>query len=592
MNTNRNTVRVYVRYALKHWWYVLGIFLFLPTALLTHQIIPPLIASNVLDRLSAGDFDKGDLWGSFGPDLVLFAFLALLGGTIIWRVVIFFTWKHNTLVHRDLFQSYFNKLMKLDSDFHANSFGGSLVSRANKFVYSYYRLANALYFHIYSLTVVFISSSIILWSTVSWYVGVMFMISVVFIAIVALTTKKIRDLRAKEAIIENRQTGYLADMITNVMAVKSFARDAYEQRRFNRATDNTFNASMKVMWASLKREMMFGLVTTGLDVMALVLAALAVVVYDANIATVFLMYIYTRAITMRLWDLAQSGLFEINRGLGDAYEGSETFMREIKVKDVEDPDSFSATDGKILFDKVIFNFDDENQTQKLFNKLHLEIEPGEKIGLVGPSGGGKTTITKLLLRYMDINGGVISIDGQDISKITQNDLRRSISYVPQEPLLFHRSIFENISYGNPKATKEQVIKASRDANAHEFVDKLKDGYDTLVGERGIKLSGGQRQRIAIARAMLKDAPILVLDEATSALDSESEVLIQQALWRLMENRTSIVIAHRLSTIQKMDRIVVLKEGKVVEEGNHTNLIKKKDGLYARLWNHQSGGFLK
>ena len=193
---------------------------------------------------------------------------------------------------------------------------------------------------------------------------------------------------------------------------------------------------------------------------------------------------------------------------------------------------------------------------------------------------------------MDINGGAIKIDGQDISKVTQNDLRSAISYVPQEPLLFHRSIRENISYGNPKASNEQIAKASKDANAHEFVDKLHDGYETLVGERGVKLSGGQRQRVAIARAMIKDAPILVLDEATSALDSESEVLIQEALWRLMEGRTAIVIAHRLSTIQKMDRIIVLEEGKIVEEGKHSDLIKKKGGLYAKLWNHQSGGFLK
>jgi len=211
--------------------------------------------------------------------------------------------------------------------------------------------------------------------------------------------------------------------------------------------------------------------------------------------------------------------------------------------------------------------------------------------LVGHSGGGKTTITMLLLRFMDINDGEILIDGQNIAHVKQTELRQAIAYVPQDPALFHRSLADNIRYGRLKATDAEVRKASRLAHAEEFIGGLKDGYETLVGERGVKLSGGQRQRIAIARAMVKDAPILVLDEATSALDSESEKLIQDALWKLMEGRTTIAIAHRLSTIQRMDRIVVLDEGKIVEQGSHKELLEA-DGIYARLWAHQSGGFLE
>ncbi|HET6924283.1 MAG TPA: ATP-binding cassette domain-containing protein, partial [Candidatus Saccharimonadales bacterium] len=197
---------------------------------------------------------------------------------------------------------------------------------------------------------------------------------------------------------------------------------------------------------------------------------------------------------------------------------------------------------------------------------------------------------RLLLRFSDIQSGTIRIDGQDISKITQDDLRRSIAYVPQEPLLFHRSISENIRYGNPEADQQTIEAVARMAHAHEFIATLPQGYETLVGERGVKLSGGQRQRIAIARAMLKNAPILLLDEATSALDSESEVLIQEALWKLMEGRTAVVIAHRLSTIQKMDRIIVLDGGKIIEEGSHKDLLQLH-GTYAKLWAHQSGGFM-
>ena len=219
------------------------------------------------------------------------------------------------------------------------------------------------------------------------------------------------------------------------------------------------------------------------------------------------------------------------------------------------------------------------------------IEAGRTVGLVGVSGSGKTTLTKLLLRFADVDAGGIFIDGQDIRDVTQESLRNAIAYVPQESSLFHRSIFENIAYGKPDATRKEVERAAQLANADEFIRELPNGYDTLVGERGVKLSGGQRQRIAIARAILKDAPILVLDEATSALDSESEALIQEALKNLMKGRTSIVVAHRLSTIAGLDRIVVLDNGKIVEQGTHKELLDT-GGAYAKLWSRQSGAFLE
>jgi len=228
----------------------------------------------------------------------------------------------------------------------------------------------------------------------------------------------------------------------------------------------------------------------------------------------------------------------------------------------------------------------------VLSDLNLSIPAGQSVGLIGPSGGGKTTITKLLLRFMDVRDGSIEIDGQAIDEVTQNSLRRSISYVSQEPMLFHRSIEENIVYARPGATKTAIIDAAKKANAHDFIKSLPDGYDTMVGERGVKLSGGQKQRIAIARAILKDAPIIVFDEATSALDSESEALIQEAIFKLIENRTTIVIAHRLSTIKHLDRILVLEYGKVTEDGTHEELIKQKNGTYAKLWSHQSGGFIE
>ena len=276
--------------------------------------------------------------------------------------------------------------------------------------------------------------------------------------------------------------------------------------------------------------------------------------------------------------------------LSDAEEMTLLLEQKETVTEPIKPEKLRMTKGSIEFRDVSFGYGDQSQAELLFNGLSLHINAGESVGLVGASGGGKTTITKLLLRFMDVHKGAITIDGQNVASIRQGDLHNTIAYVPQEPILFHRSVFENIAYGQAGSTKRHVYAAARKAHAHDFIKTLPQGYDTLVGERGIKLSGGQRQRIAIARAMLKQAPILLLDEATSALDSTSEQAIQAALKRVMRGRTSIVIAHRLSTLQAMDRIIVIDEGNMIEQGTHQELLNNK-GAYARLWQHQSLGFL-
>jgi ATP-binding cassette, subfamily B, bacterial len=311
--------------------------------------------------------------------------------------------------------------------------------------------------------------------------------------------------------------------------------------------------------------------------------------FNADISTTFLIFNFTASIGTQLWSFSGATMRNYNRAMGDARDMVDILALQPEVQDPKNPEPSHISKGQIDFNDVIFTHDGSHDA--LFEKLNLHIKPGEKIGLVGHSGSGKTTLTRILLRFSDIDGGSITIDGQNIARLTQDDLRRSIAYVPQEPLLFHRSIRENIAYGLPEATEAQIKEAARKANAAEFIDQLENGYETLVGERGVKLSGGQRQRIVIARAILKDAPILVLDEATSALDSESELLIQDALQELMKQRTAIVIAHRLSTIQKMDRIVVLENGNVVEQGSHAELVDQK-GVYAQLWAHQSGGFIE
>jgi ATP-binding cassette subfamily B multidrug efflux pump len=289
-----------------------------------------------------------------------------------------------------------------------------------------------------------------------------------------------------------------------------------------------------------------------------------------------------------MWEM--TSLFE---NIGTVQDGIATLTRPARVQDAPDASELKVGRGKVTFEQVAFNYNGERQ---VFDGLNLTVRPGEKVGLVGRSGAGKSTLISLLLRFHDVQGGRICIDEQDIAHVTQDSLRAAIGMVTQDTSLLHRSIRDNIAYGRPDASEADIKAAAMRAQAHDFIEQLSDpqgngGYETLVGERGVKLSGGQRQRIAIARVMLKNAPILLLDEATSALDSEVESAIQESLYKMMEGKTVIAIAHRLSTIAAMDRLIVLDEGRIVEEGSHAQLLKK-DGIYARLWRHQSGGFLE
>jgi ATP-binding cassette subfamily B protein len=560
-----------------------------PFAILFLRFLPALYISHLLDRLSRQDFTKGDLWGSFGTTILFISLFEFLGAVVFWRLVIYFNWKLEAYVARDIQRHVFDHLMKLSATFHSNRFGGSLVSQTNKFAGAYVRFTDTTLFQVLGLFWGLVFTSVLLIGKAPLFVALLFGFTIVYMISAVFITRHIRKYNVAEADAENKQTGYLADAITNVMAVKAFASGRSENKRYAAVTEKTRRATGKLMWASLRSQTTFGSIGSVINVTAVVLAAASVVLFHANIAVVFLILSYASDILARLWEFSTQALRDYNRAFGDAQSMSEILQIEPGIKDPAHPEPVRIVDGAIDFNNVTFTHGDAKDT--LFKGLDLHIAAGEKIGLVGHSGSGKTTLTKLLLRFNDIDGGEIVIDGQNIAAITQDDLRSNIAYVPQEPLLFHRSIRENIAYGQPDASDNDIQAAAAKAYADEFIEKLPDGYDTLVGERGVKLSGGQRQRIVIARAILKDAPILVLDEATSALDSESEGLIQAALRKLMENRTAIVIAHRLSTIQRMDRIIVLDSGRIIEEGSHQSLLKAK-GTYAKLWTHQSGGFLE
>lgn len=586
----KQIISLYIRHAWHYKAYVIGLLVSTPIAVLTFRTLPPLLAAVILQRLSSGDFEAGQAWQSFGHDIVIYSLVTLFGGIIAWRIVVFLIWKLEMLVTRDLDQAMFDKFTQLSAGFHADNFGGSLVSQAQKLHAGYIRLADTFTFQLYSLFWAFVFISVILYDKALPFVIGMWLFTIGFMLATTAMTKHIRMLSAIEASAHTKTTGKLADAITNVMAIKGFSASRREQLRFSEALEDRRRKTTELMWGTLKRDTFSSVVTGSILVMAVILSVYLVVNRGADVATVFLMLTYSIAIGDRLWEFSTSSLRQINKAIGDAQEAVETLMLEPKVNDPATPEKLRVHSGQIDFKDVNFAHDDDAD-DSLFENFNLQIKDGEKVGLVGRSGGGKTTLTKLLLRFMDIDNGEILIDGQNIQAITQDDLRSVTTYVPQEPLLFHRSLSDNIAYGKPDATEAEIRHAAKLAHAHEFIRDLPQGYDTLVGERGVKLSGGQRQRVVIARAMLKQAPILVLDEATSALDSESELLIQDALWKLMEGKTAIVIAHRLSTIQKMDRIIVLDDGKVVEQGTHRALLRRK-GVYAKLWAHQSGGFIE
>ncbi len=592
MANNIPTDSQVARYFLSKSWHerklLIPELLVLPINVVVNRIVPPIILANVIQRLSQHDYEPHRMWASFGGELVLYAAL-VIGGGLTWRLIDVFHWQLEGRVEKRIAQQVFSHLLNQSARFHADNFTGSLVSQTNKLMGAYIRFADTTIYSLIPMVLNVIFVLIVLAFVSPLFAIVLLVFSVVYVISSLFVTRPVRRLAAKHATIESMQTGNLADAVTNALAIKSFAGKQFEDRRFAQATKRTQRSLLRFSRAHQKQQFYFSSMLSSVEAIALLVAVISVMSFGTNIATVFLIFTYTATITQELFSFSNSAIRNYNRSLGDSKDMVGILRTPAEVVDPTQPEPSRISKGLIAFEDISFMHD--GAKRPIFDHFGIEIHPGEKVGLVGHSGSGKTTFTRLLLRFSDLQSGAITIDGQNIAAITQDDLRRNIAYVPQEPLLFHRSIAENISYGNPDADESAIHRASKLAHAHEFVKDLPRGYDTLVGERGVKLSGGQRQRIAIARAMLKDAPILLLDEATSALDSESEVLIQDALWKLMEGRTTVVIAHRLSTVQHMDRIVVLDDGVIVEQGSHKALLAQH-GAYAKLWEHQSGGFIE
>jgi ATP-binding cassette subfamily B protein len=587
MSTTKKTLRIYLTESLHYKALFAATNISWMGGMLLQKLILPLIVAQSFDQIVKGQASGNLQWSLFTNKLILFVIIALLAQGMIDLGLVLLS-KMETRVLKKLHMRVYDTLLNQSMHFHNNSFGGALVNQTNRFVNGYVAITDTVVISISQLIIFIFFSSLVLFFYSPIIALTLAVWSLFFLYInVALTKRRISISKARAA-ADSVLTGYLADSISNIGSIKTYSAEKHEHAKYDvLANDRAYKGY--VYWIrSVKNDAVFGLLMGLLQVLILVVSIFAIQKGSISIGTLILAQVYITQIIAYLWGMSNITK-TLEQNLSDAAEMTEILQKKSLVADHSHAVDLEIKKGLIEFDDVTFTHMENNES--LFKNLAFAIKPGEKLGLVGPSGGGKTTITKLLLRFMDIQGGKIVIDGQDIADVTQASLRSTIAYVPQEPLLFHRTLSENIGYGKFGASQEEIESAAKKAHAHSFIGKLPNGYDTLVGERGVKLSGGQRQRIAIARAMLKNAPILVLDEATSALDSESEVLIQDALWKLMEGRTAIVIAHRLSTIQKMDRIIVLDDGKIVEQGTHQELIRKK-GVYAGLWAHQSGGFLE
>lgn len=418
---------------------------------------------------------------------------------------------------------------------------------------------------------------------------------ILYIALQMHFIPKLKNIATLQADARSNMTGRVVDSYTNIQTVKLFSHTSresiYARNSMDGFLDTVYTQMRLVTWLNLgMHSINYGLV--------FVMAATSIFLWMDQSISIGAIAIAI-SLALRINGMSQWVMFEIGsifEHIGTAIDGMNTLSKPASVVDKKGAQALKVNEGKIQLDNISFSYAEKDSEKKVvFDALNLEIKAGEKIGLVGRSGAGKSTLVNLLLRFYDLDSGRILIDGQEIKEVTQESLRKHIGMVTQDTSLLHRSVRDNILYGSPDANEEQLIAATTQAEAHEFIQTLKDsqgndGYDAQVGERGVKLSGGQRQRIAIARVLLKDAPILILDEATSALDSEAESAIQSNFGQLMENKTVIAIAHRLSTIAAMDRLIVLDEGKIIEQGSHQELLAN-NGVYAQLWAHQTGGFL-
>jgi len=548
------------------------------------DVLTPLYSGRLVDAVARGAATDAAAWNAAVTALIALVSLAL--AAVVMRNIAFVGITDLTLkMMADISADAFHRVQRFSTDWHANSFAGSTVRKITRGMWALDLLNDTILIALFPSLVMLVGSTVLL----GWYWPMMGLVvaagSLAFIAVTAALSLGFVAPAARLANIwDTRLGGSLADAVSCNAVVKGFGAERREEARF---------AGIVAKWRGrTRRTWMRGTVngtTQGLMLLALRAAVIGFVLVlwswgEASAGDVafvltsfFVLQGYLRDIGMHIRNM--------QRSVNDMEELVAIEAEPLGVADAPGARPIRVGNGGIVFDRVTFHYG--SHLLPLYRDFSLAIRPGERVGLVGHSGSGKTTFVKLIQRLYDVNAGRILIDGQDIAHATQASLRSQIAIVQQEPVLFHRTLAENIAYGRPEATQAEIEEAARLASAHDFIVRLPKGYGTLVGERGVKLSGGERQRVAIARAFLTDAPVLILDEATSSLDSESEVLIQRAMERLMVGRTTLVIAHRLSTVRALDRLLVFDAGKVVEEGSHGELIHLKGGIYRRLFERQA-----
>ncbi len=570
---------------LRRWpWLASGAILLPALAEVMNFYAPPLVIARLLGRFARNEtLTASDLV----PYVVTFAGL-WLGSQIFWRVAVACLARIEIKGLQALYLEAMDELLAKDLAFFQNNYAGSLTKRALGYARRFEDVFDVMAFQLAPTLLPLVFVSVVLATYSIWLVvGLLAMLATTLLLVIPLIRRRraLVDLREQAS---NVLAGHLADSISNAEAVRAFAREDDEARIH---ADNVGDYGRKTLrswdYQNLRVDMVTSPMFVLTNTLGLVIALATRGDAGSSLETVFVTFSYYSTATQIMWEFNRV-YRNMEGALTDAAQFGELLLDPPSVADPEPAEAFTPSDFSVVLRDVSFRYSASQPL--LFDRLSLTIPPGTRIGLVGRSGGGKTSLTRLLLRFSDVEAGDILIGGQPIDRVPQSALRRLIGYVPQDPSMFHRSIADNIRVGRPHATDAEVLRAAELAHAADFIDALPEGYHTLVGERGVKLSGGQRQRIAIARAILKDAPILILDEATSSLDSESESLIQEALLTLLAHRTAIVIAHRLSTVRRMDELIIMDGGAIVERGSHDGLLSA-GGIYAALWAHQSGGFL-
>ncbi len=549
--------------------------------------VPPLIIAEIVNMFVAHETVSLDMVIRY---IALFGALWILG-EVFWRIGFHHIIRLEANGVHNLSIQAFQSLSHRDHSFFVDNFTGSLVKRATAFIRNFERFTDTLVFNVVTRILPIIFAVVILWSYSPWIpIALIFLILVALIVALPLVRRRSRLVALRHE-AGTRMVGRFSDSLANISTVKSFAKEGRENDWYGGyVRDYTSKFKKAADYHNLRLDTALAPLYVIANVIGLILAIYFVRELALKPGVIVVVFSYYSQITKIFWDINRV-YREIESSMSEAGEFTQMFLEQPAVRDAPDAKEMVVKRGNISFDNVTFRYLEQKETKGVFlHNFSLKVDGGQRVGLVGPSGGGKTTVTNLVLRFFDVESGSISIDGQDIRSVTQVSLRENIAYVPQEPLLFHRTLLENIAYGKENTQEEEIIEAAKLAHIHDFISSLPYGYQTMVGERGVKLSGGQRQRIAIARALLKGAPIFVLDEATSSLDSESEKYVQKGLLELMKKRTALIIAHRLSTIKHLDRILVLDQGQIMEDGTHDELIAR-GGLYAKLWNRQTGDLL-